>query len=105
MGASPASPGTHQLSDGRAELQDKGNQPGNLHGQGRLPADSDNRDETLVRGGKSVAKIADQRLGIRSDKKKALEIARNLLAKGWAAEEVAETTDLPIEKVLSLVVD
>jgi hypothetical protein len=26
------------------------------------------------------------------------------LAKGWAAEEVAETTDLSIEKVLSLVV-
>jgi predicted transposase YdaD len=37
--------------------------------------------------------------------KKALEITRNLLAKGWAVEEVAETTDLPIEKVLSLVVD
>jgi hypothetical protein len=30
---------------------------------------------------------------------KALVIARNLLAKGWAVEDVAETTDLPIEKI------
>jgi predicted transposase YdaD len=30
-------------------------------------------------------------------------IARNLLAKGWAVEEVAETTELPLEKVRSLV--
>jgi predicted transposase YdaD len=35
---------------------------------------------------------------------KALAIARNLLTKGWAIEEVAETTDLPLEKVRSLVV-
>jgi hypothetical protein len=34
---------------------------------------------------------------------KALVIARNLLTKGWAAEEVAETTELPLEKVRSLV--
>jgi hypothetical protein len=37
------------------------------------------------------------------EEKKALAIARNLLAKGWAVEEVAETTDLPLEKVRSLV--
>jgi hypothetical protein len=36
------------------------------------------------------------------EEKKALAIARNLLAKGWAVEDVAETTDLPIEKVRSL---
>jgi hypothetical protein len=36
---------------------------------------------------------------------KALAIARNLLVKGWAIEDVAETTDLPIEKVRSLVID
>jgi hypothetical protein len=41
----------------------------------------------------------------RGEEKKALAIARNLLAKGWAAEEVAETTDLPVEKVHSLAVD
>jgi hypothetical protein len=41
----------------------------------------------------------------RGEEKKALAIARNLLAKGWAVEDVAETTDLPIEKVHSLVVD
>jgi predicted transposase/invertase (TIGR01784 family) len=39
------------------------------------------------------------------EEKKALAIARNLLAKGWVAEEVAETTDLPVEKVHSLAVD
>ncbi|MDR1278884.1 MAG: hypothetical protein LBK02_09040, partial [Treponema sp.] len=39
------------------------------------------------------------------EEKKALAIARNLLAKGWAVEDVAETTDLPLEKVRSLVVD
>ncbi|MDR1175878.1 MAG: hypothetical protein LBK83_10470 [Treponema sp.] len=33
------------------------------------------------------------------------KVARNLLAKGWAVEEVAETTELPIEKVRSLAVD
>jgi hypothetical protein len=38
----------------------------------------------------------------RGEEKKALAIARNLLAKGWAAEEVAETTDLGLEKVRSL---
>jgi predicted transposase/invertase (TIGR01784 family) len=44
--------------------------------------------------------------GIKQGKEeKALAIARNLLAKGWTAEDVAETTDLPIEKVRSLVVD
>jgi hypothetical protein len=32
------------------------------------------------------------------------EVARNLLAKGWAAEAVAETTELPLEKVRSLAV-
>jgi hypothetical protein len=32
------------------------------------------------------------------------EIARNLLAKGWAVEDVAETTELPLEKVRSLAV-
>jgi flagellar biosynthesis/type III secretory pathway protein FliH len=36
---------------------------------------------------------------------KALAIARNLLAKGWTLEDVAETTDLPLEKVRSLVID
>jgi hypothetical protein len=36
---------------------------------------------------------------------KALAIARNLLVKGWVVEDVAETTDLPLEKVRSLVVD
>jgi predicted transposase/invertase (TIGR01784 family) len=41
----------------------------------------------------------------RGEEKKALVIARNLLAKGWAVEDVAETTDLPIEKVRSLIVD
>jgi predicted transposase/invertase (TIGR01784 family) len=41
----------------------------------------------------------------RGEEKKALAIARNLLAKGWAIEDVAETTDLPSEKVRSLVVD
>jgi hypothetical protein len=35
--------------------------------------------------------------------KKALAIARNLLAKGWAVEDVAETTELPLEKVRSLI--
>jgi predicted transposase/invertase (TIGR01784 family) len=39
------------------------------------------------------------------EEKKALAIARNLLAKGWAVEDVAETTDLPLEKVHSLVID
>jgi hypothetical protein len=38
------------------------------------------------------------------EEKKALAIARNLLAKGWAVEDAAETTDLPIEKVRSLAV-
>jgi hypothetical protein len=33
------------------------------------------------------------------------EIARNLLAMGWAVENVAKTTELPLEKVHSLVVD
>jgi hypothetical protein len=33
---------------------------------------------------------------------KALAIARNLLAKGWAVEDVTETIDLPLEKVHSL---
>jgi hypothetical protein len=39
------------------------------------------------------------------EERKAFAIARNLLAKGWAVEEVAETTALPIEKVRPLVVD
>ncbi|MDR1248488.1 MAG: hypothetical protein LBK63_04205 [Treponema sp.] len=39
------------------------------------------------------------------EEKKALAIARNLLAKGWAVEEVAETTELPSEKVQSLIID
>jgi hypothetical protein len=39
------------------------------------------------------------------EEKKALAIARNLLAKGWAIEDVVETTDLPSEKVRSLVID
>jgi predicted transposase/invertase (TIGR01784 family) len=34
-----------------------------------------------------------------------IKVARNLLAKGWAVEEVAETTELSLEKVRSLVVD
>jgi hypothetical protein len=34
----------------------------------------------------------------------ALAIARNLLAKGWTVEEVAGTTELPVEKGRSLVV-
>jgi hypothetical protein len=38
----------------------------------------------------------------RGEEKKALAIARNLLAKGWAMEDVAETTDLPLEKIRSL---
>jgi hypothetical protein len=29
--------------------------------------------------------------------------ARNLLAKGWSVEEIAETTELPVEKIRSLV--
>jgi hypothetical protein len=33
------------------------------------------------------------------------KIARNLLAKGWVVEDVAETTELPLEKVRSLAVD
>jgi predicted transposase YdaD len=37
--------------------------------------------------------------------KKALAIARNLLAKGWTVEDVAETTDLPVEKVRPLVAE
>jgi hypothetical protein len=41
----------------------------------------------------------------RGEEKKALEIARNLLAKGWAAEDVAETTALSLEKVRSLLAD
>ncbi|MDR3191715.1 MAG: hypothetical protein LBT87_01475 [Treponema sp.] len=41
----------------------------------------------------------------RGKEEQALAIARNLLAKGWAVEDVAETTDLPLEKVRSLVVD
>jgi predicted transposase YdaD len=36
---------------------------------------------------------------------KALAIARNLLAKGWAIEEIAETAGLPIEKIRSLAAD
>jgi predicted transposase YdaD len=40
----------------------------------------------------------------RGEEKKALAIARNLLAKGWTVEEVAGTTELPVEKVRSLVV-
>jgi hypothetical protein len=40
----------------------------------------------------------------RGKEEQALAIARNLLAKGWTVEEVAETTDLPLEKVRSLVV-
>jgi hypothetical protein len=36
---------------------------------------------------------------------KALAIARNLLAKGWTVKDVAETTDLSLEKVRSLVID
>jgi hypothetical protein len=39
----------------------------------------------------------------RGEEKKALAIARNLLAKGWVAEDVAETTDLSLEKVRSLI--
>jgi predicted transposase YdaD len=39
------------------------------------------------------------------EEKKARAIAQNLLAKGWAVGDVAETTDLPIEKVRSLIVD
>jgi predicted transposase YdaD len=32
-------------------------------------------------------------------------IARNLPAMGWAVEDVAKTTELPLEKVRSLTVD
>jgi hypothetical protein len=39
------------------------------------------------------------------EEKKARAIARNLLAKGWTVEDVAETTELPLEKVRSLVFD
>jgi hypothetical protein len=38
----------------------------------------------------------------RGEEKKALAIARNLLAMGWAVENVAKTTELPLEKVRSL---
>jgi predicted transposase/invertase (TIGR01784 family) len=41
----------------------------------------------------------------RGEEKKALAIAKNLLAKGWAVEDIAETTELPSEKVRSLVID
>jgi hypothetical protein len=34
-----------------------------------------------------------------------VKVARNLLTKGWAVEDVAEMTELPLEKVRSLVVD
>jgi hypothetical protein len=40
--------------------------------------------------------------GIEQGKEK---VARNLLAKRWAVEDVAETAELPLEKVRSLVVD
>jgi hypothetical protein len=40
----------------------------------------------------------------RGKEEKALAIARNLLAKGWTIEDVVETTDLPSEKVRSLVI-
>jgi hypothetical protein len=39
----------------------------------------------------------------RGEEKKALAIARNLLGKGWAIEDVAETIELPIEKIRSLI--
>jgi hypothetical protein len=38
----------------------------------------------------------------KGEETKALKIARNLLNKGWSAEETAETAELPIEKVRSL---
>jgi hypothetical protein len=41
--------------------------------------------------------------GLEQGEEKTLAIARNLLAKGWAVEDVAETTELSIEKVRSLV--
>jgi hypothetical protein len=41
----------------------------------------------------------------RGKEEKAFAIAQNLLAKGWGVKDVAETTDLPIEKVRSLVDD
>jgi predicted transposase YdaD len=39
----------------------------------------------------------------RGEEKKALAIARNLLAMGWAVENIAKTTELPLEKVRSLI--
>jgi predicted transposase YdaD len=38
----------------------------------------------------------------RGEQKKALEIARNLLKRGWNVEETAETAALDIEKVRAL---
>jgi hypothetical protein len=38
----------------------------------------------------------------RGEEKKALAIARNLLAMGWAVENIAKATELPLEKVRSL---
>jgi hypothetical protein len=37
----------------------------------------------------------------RGEEKRALAIARNLLARGWSVEEIAETTKLPVEKIRS----
>jgi hypothetical protein len=37
----------------------------------------------------------------RGKEERSLAIARNLLVKGWAVEDVAETTDLPLEKAMS----
>jgi hypothetical protein len=38
----------------------------------------------------------------KGEETRAIKIARNLLNKGWSAEETAETAELPIEKVRSL---
>jgi predicted transposase/invertase (TIGR01784 family) len=71
--------------------------------------DADNRDDTVTfEEVFTEAGIIPQWIerGIEQGKEeKALAIARNLLAKGWAVEDAAETTDLSLEKVRSLVID
>jgi predicted transposase YdaD len=38
----------------------------------------------------------------RGEEKKALEIARNLIQKGWELNEIAETTNLSVDKIKPL---
>ncbi|MDR1949634.1 MAG: hypothetical protein LBQ38_09590 [Spirochaetaceae bacterium] len=49
--------------------------------------------------GKALGEILGKALG---EQTKALEIARNLLKRGWNVEETAETAALDIEKVRAL---